>query len=209
MDFYITTLGLGVVGMIAMAFSGSSRGGARGGHGATAHGATGHGHAAHAGSGGRGGHSGKLPSGKASQQNLLLSLMSPKLLFSVCVGLGAGGLLLRPLLGNGVILFGTALAIGIVFERALVTPIWNFAFRFALEPALSLESVLSGEATAVTAFDASGHGLIAVEVDGRLVQMLGTLQAVDRELHAKVVAGAKLRIEEVDEKRNRCTVSLR
>jgi hypothetical protein len=207
MDFYITTLGLGVTGMIAMAFSGFSRGGARGGHGAASHG-----HAAragHAGHAGRAGHAGNLRSLKTAGRNPLLALMSPKLLFSVCVGLGASGLLLRPLLGGGVILFGSALAIGIVFERALVTPIWNFAFRFASEPALSLESVLSGEATAVTAFDASGHGLIAVEVDGRLVQMLGTLQTVDRELHAKVVAGAKLRIEEVDEKRNRCTVSLR
>jgi hypothetical protein len=201
MDFYITTLGLGVAGMVAMAFSGSSRGGARAGHGAA-----GHGHAGHAG---HGAHGGNLRSIKTTQQNPLLALMSPKLLFSVCVGLGASGLLLRPLLGNGVILFGCALAIGIVFERALVTPIWNFAFRFASEPALSLESVLSSDATAVTSFDTSGHGLIAVEVDGRLIQMLGTLQKVDRELHVKVVAGAKLRVEEVDEKRNRCTVSLR
>ena len=135
--------------------------------------------------------------------------MSPRLLFSVCVGLGASGLLLRPLLGSGILLFAGALVGGIVFERAIVTPIWNFAFRFASEPALTLESALHSEATAVTAFDANGSGLIAVELDGRLVQLLGTLQTVDRELRAKVVAGSKLRIEDVDAERNRCTVSLR
>jgi hypothetical protein len=151
----------------------------------------------------------QLRTARAEGSNPLLALMSPRLLFSICVGLGASGLLLRPFLGEGLILFGSALAIGILFERLLVQPLWNLAFRFASEPALSLESVLSSDATAVTAFDANGQGLIAVEVDGRLVQMLGTLQTVDRELRAKVVAGSRLRIEGVDEKRNRCTVSLR
>ena len=116
---------------------------------------------------------------------------------------------MRPLLGEGIILCGSALAIGIVFERALVTPLWNFAFRFASNPALTLESAIMSDATAVTAFDAHGQGLIAVEVDGRLVQLLGTLQQVDKELRSKVVAGSRLRIEAVDAARNRCTVSLR
>jgi hypothetical protein len=135
--------------------------------------------------------------------------MSPRVLFSVCVGFGASGLIMRPLLGGGIILFGTAVAMGVVFERALVTPIWNFAFRFASNPAVTLESAIMSDATAVTAFDANGQGLIAVELDGRLVQLLGTLQDVDRELRSRVVAGSRLRVEAVDAKRNRCTVSLR
>jgi hypothetical protein len=151
----------------------------------------------------------RATSAKQNSTNLLLTLMSPRLVFSVFVGMGASGMLLRPLLGNGLGLFAAAVALGVVFERALITPIWNFSLRFASEPALSLESVLQGDATAVTAFDANGNGLVAVEVDGRLVQLLGTLQTVDRELRARVVAGAALRIEAVDTERNRCTVSLR
>ncbi len=135
--------------------------------------------------------------------------MSPRVLFSVCVGFGASGLIMRPLFGGGIILFASALAMGVVFERALVTPIWNFAFRFASNPAVTLESAIMSDATAVTAFDANGQGLIAVELDGRLVQLLGTLQDVDRELRSRVVAGSRLRIEAVDAERNRCTVSLR
>jgi hypothetical protein len=196
MDLYVITLAVGAVGMLAMAFGGVSRGKA-GPAGHSVH--AGHGHA---------GHSLRAPAGR-SGGNFLLELMSPRLLFSVCVGFGATGLILRPMLGEGIILFGSALALGVVFERALVTPIWNFAFRFASNPAVSLESAIMSDATAVTAFDANGQGLIAVEVDGRLVQVLGTLQTVDRELRSRVVAGSRLRIEAVDAARNRCTVSLR
>lgn len=133
--------------------------------------------------------------------------MSPRVLFSICLGLGTAGLLFRPVLG-GVVLFAVALGIGILFERFVVSPIWNFTFRFASTPALTLESALTDEATAVTPFDANGQGLIALELDGQRVQLLGTLQTSDREMHVKVPAGARLRIEEVDAARNRCTVSL-
>ena len=66
----------------------------------------------------------------------------------------------------------------------------------------------SDEARAVTTFDKNGQGLIAIEVDGQMVQILGTLQAGDREMKVSVPAGARLRIENVDAARNRCTVSL-
>jgi hypothetical protein len=199
MDFYLVTFAVGLVGMIAMAFGGFARG-RTGGHGR----AGGHGHGAHAGHG-----SGlRLPSMKDGG-NLMLTLTSPRVLFSFALGVGASGLVLRPMLGEGIVLAGTALALGLVFERTIFTPIWNFAFRFASNPALTLESAVMGDATAVTAFDANGQGLVAVEIDGRLVQVLGTLQSVDRELRVKVVAGSRLRVESVDAARNRCTVSLR
>jgi hypothetical protein len=134
-------------------------------------------------------------------------MMSPRVLFSVSLGLGTAGLALRPVLG-GPILFAAALTAGIVFERFLVAPLWNFLFRFASTPALTLESAVSDEARAVTSFDANGQGLIAVELDGQSVQLLGTLQRADRDMHVRVPAGARLRIEEVDSARNRCIVSL-
>jgi len=133
--------------------------------------------------------------------------MSPRLLFSVALGLGTAGLLLRGVLGEP-LLFVAALAAGILFERAVVAPIWNLTFRFASNPASTLESSVMDEATAVTSFDKNGQGLIAVEVDGQMVQILGTLQSGDRAMNVKVPAGSRLRIEDVDAARNRCTVSL-
>lgn len=112
------------------------------------------------------------------------------------------------MLGRDALTFLIALGAGVLFERVVVAPIWNFGFRFESAPALTLESAVSGEATAVTAFDANGQGLIAVEIDGQVVQLLGTLQAADRALRAKVAVGARLRVEDVDAARNRCTVSL-
>ena len=202
MDLYLTAFALGAVGLIAMAFSGlgrHSRGGAAP-HGNASHGPAGHGHAGHAAAG-------HTHTSHVSASSRFLSLMSPRVLFSVSLGLGTAGLALRPVLG-GPLLFAAALTAGIVFERFLVAPLWNFLFRFASTPALTLESAVSDEARAVTSFDANGQGLIAVELDGQSVQLLGTLQRSDRDMHIRVPAGARLRIEEVDSARNRCIVSL-
>lgn len=136
------------------------------------------------------------------------SITSPRVLFAVLLGLGTTGVAFRPLLG-GPFLAIAALGGGIAFERVFVTPLWNFAMRFASRPAMTLESAVSEEATAVTNFDANGQGLVSVELDGQVVQILGTLAAADRQLVSKVPAGTRLRIEEVDTERNRCTVSVR
>lgn len=135
-------------------------------------------------------------------------LMSPRILFSVFLGLGLTGVVLRPVLG-GPLLFLAALAGGVLLERALVAPLWRFAMRFASEPAQLLESAVLDEGTAVTAFDAQGHGIVAVELDGQVVQILGTLQPADRAMGVQVRAGMRVRIEDVDTTRYRCTVSVR
>lgn len=214
MDVYLTSLAIGSLGLVAMAVSGSGRHGqnhasgahSHSGHGHAGHSHAGHSHAGHAhgaanhsnGSHGHAGHSGT---------QTLLALMSPRTLFSVCLGLGTSGLLLRSFL-HGPLLFAAAVAGGWAFERLIVTPIWNFSLRFASEPALTLESALMSEATAVTRFDSNGQGLIAIEVDGHMVQLLGTLDSGTRANRAVVPAGTRLRIEDVDAARNRCTVSL-
>lgn len=133
--------------------------------------------------------------------------MSPRILFSVFLGIGTTGILLRPFIG-GVPLFAAALALGIVFERAVVTPVWNFMLRFASRPAETLEHAIATEAIAVTTFDANGQGIVSLEMDGQVRQVLGTLQSADRQLGGKVRAGEKVRIEDIDPQRNRCTVSL-
>ncbi|MFL5577543.1 MAG: hypothetical protein ACJ79S_16425 [Gemmatimonadaceae bacterium] len=137
----------------------------------------------------------------------LWALLSPRVLFSVLVGFGATGLLLRGVLGGGALTFAAAAAGAVAFEALLVRPLWNLAFRFASAPALTLESALLDEARAVSRFDANGQGLIAVEVDGQIVQVLGTLLAADRAAGVRVRAGDRLRIEEVDDARGRCTVT--
>ena len=110
-------------------------------------------------------------------------------------------------MGNGTLLLIAAVGSGIIFERAVATPIWNLAFRFASKPALMLESCVDDEGTAVTSFDKNGQGLIAVDLDGQVVQLLATLQPDDRALGAAVRAGDRVRIAAVDSARNRCTVA--
>lgn len=222
MDTYLTSFALGGVGLVAMALSGISREGhghaghaGHGAHGAAGVGHAGHGHAGHghaadghvAHHGTHDGHHATAGAHHGGMQQALLSLMSPRLLFSLALGFGASGLLLRQWAG-GVPLLLMALVGGLLFERVIVTPIWNLTFRFASNPALTLESALMGEARAVTSFDANGQGLIAIEIDGQVVQLLGTLQRDDRALRVRVPAGARLRVEDVDAARNRCSVSL-
>ena len=58
-----------------------------------------------------------------------------------------------------------------------------------------------------TDFDAQGQGLIAVELDGQLIQVLGILRPEERSIGIRVRRGGRVRIEEVDAVRNRCLVS--
>jgi hypothetical protein len=211
MDFYTFSLALGGAGLIAMALSGAGR------HARIGSGARGHGHALghhHPGGQTHGGHtvakgSDGAPHGHAvadGASRALLALTSPKIAFSILLGLGTIGIVLRSTL-TGIPLFAAALAGGVLFERLIVTPIWNSALRFASAPALTLESCVTDEAKAVTTFDADGHGVVAIELDGQMVQVLGTLQASDRAAGLRVRAGDRVRIEAVDAERNQCTVS--
>jgi len=211
MDLYITSLLLGVVGLGAMAFTGLGARGAGHGHagqaghgdgghfhfGSGSHGHAGHVHAAH-------GHTSHVGHGGTGR---LLAIMSPRLLFSLALGFGASGLLLRPAVGEPLLIAGAALG-AVLFDRVLVNPLWNFAMRFASKPAETLESALLDEATAVTSFDHNGEGIVSLEVDGQVVQILATLQPNDRLLGTKVRVGQKVRIEEVNAEKNCCTVSI-
>jgi hypothetical protein len=228
MDTYLTALALGGVGLAGMAVSGIGRHGSS--HGAHSHDGSAHGGHGHTGmhlppgsnapgsghnithgdaAGNVNGHVHGHVHGHAQggHSNPLLALMSPRLLFSVALGMGTAGLMLRSILPEP-ILIATSIALGVLFERAIVAPLWNLIFRFESRAATTLESSLMDEARAVTAFDRNGQGLIAVEVDGQMVQVLGTLQSGDRAMNVKVPVGARLRIEDVDARRNRCTVSL-
>ncbi len=216
MDLYTFSLALGGIGLGTMAVAGlGARGGsqhdAAAGHGPAGHGPAGHGHAGHphAHVGGAHHHHDVADIRAVPVPGIgraLSTLVSPRLIFSFLVGLGAGGVLLRHTL-SGVALFAAALLVGVLFERLLVAPLWRLAHRFESSPALTLESSITDDAQAVSSFDARGQGLVAIELDGQVVQVLGTLRSEDLEAGVRVRAGDRLRVEAVDGARNRCTVS--
>ncbi len=222
MDIYLISLLIGGLGLAAMGLMGLGSHGhdSGGGHGHDAGG--GHGHAGHSGhgdltihhghTGGNGGHdAGHVHHGEqhhdAQAASPLLQLMSPRVIFSVAFGLGATGLALRPLLIGGPLLAFAAIAGGIALERLIVQPLWNWFMRFGSNPAMTLESAIESEAVVVSSFDSSGHGLVSVEVDGQVVQLLATLRRAELGKGDRVKAGDTVRIEEIDAARNRCTVT--
>jgi hypothetical protein len=204
MDIYLSSLLLGGVGLGAMALGGLGRHG-HSGHGHSAHGQIGHSHS-HGNAGGHGadghhagGHGLPAPSSKG-----MWLLSWPRLVFGFLLGGGASGLALQPVLPE-VLTAAAAVAGGVGFQALVIGPLWNFFLRFASAPALTSESC--DEATAVTAFNTNGEGLVALEVDGQVVQVLGRLKAADRTLGVTVRAGQKLRVDEVNTANNCCTVS--
>jgi hypothetical protein len=127
-------------------------------------------------------------------------------MFNFLVGFGATGLIVERLVGPVFALPIAALG-GMGFEAFIVRPLFNSLFRFESQPAQTLESALMSEGRAVTGFDANGNGLIALELGGEVVQVLGTQLIGDRQAGVRIRAGDIVRIEEVDDSRNRCTVS--
>ena len=205
MDLYISSLLLGAGGLAVMALSGL---GSRG-HGGSSHAhAHGHGHGAHHHHGAEHVHvsTQHASHGHDFASRAFWTIASPRFLFSFALGFGVFGEATRPF-GEPLQLVAAILG-GIVLERFVVSPLWNFSMRFASTPAQTLESAVADEAMAVTAFDANGEGIVSIEVDGQVVQCLATLTAGDRDLGVRVRAGQRLRIDDVNSAKNRCTVSL-
>jgi hypothetical protein len=220
MDVYGFCLALGGTGLAAMAVGGlahvgnSGHGGHGGhtGHGDTAH--LGHGHAGHAHAGhGHATHAGHAHHGDAAHHGhdhgsgaWLLSLLSPRVLFALLVGFGAGGLIAMPL--GEPWRAGAAVLAAAAFEGLLVGPLWRMLFRFESAPATTLESAIEDDARAVMGFDANGQGLVALDVDGQVVQLLATLSADERARGVRVRTGDVVRVSSIDAARHRCTVRL-
>jgi len=200
MSIYEFSLALGAAGLGIMGLSGfvHTIGGHHGSH------APGNSHAGHHAAGSvRAGV--RAAGGRAGGTRALWALLSPRPIFSILVGFGAVGLILHPIV-PGTLLFALAGLGGLLFEFGVTRPLWNFLFRFESAPAMTLETCVGDEARAATSFDATGNGLVALELDGQLVQLLGSLHPEDREAGVRVRAGDMVRIDEVDAERNRCTV---
>jgi len=201
MDIYEFALALGAAGLGIMGLSGFAHtiGGHHGAHASHSS------HAGHHGAGLRAAVRGG--SSRGSGARALWALLSPRPIFSILLGFGAVGLILHHVLPGALLLPVAALG-GAIFEFGITRPFWNFLFRFESAPALTLESCIGDEARAATSFDAKGNGLVALELDGQVVQLLGCLRREDREAGIRVRAGDPVRIDEVDAERNRCTVRL-
>jgi translation initiation factor IF-1 len=206
MDLYTVSLATGAVGLGIMAVGGLSHGA----HVDHSHGAhVGHVHAGHSG-----GPVSRIPGMRPSVARgarstggawKWTSLLSPRLLFSFFVGFGAAGILASSL--NEPLRLVAAVAAGIAFEALLVGPLWRFLFRFESREASTLETSIEDEARAVTGFDANGNGLVALELDGQLVQLLATLAPDERARGVRIRSGDLVRIAAVDAERGRCTVT--
>ena len=197
MDLYMVSLATGAVGLGIMGIGGLSHGG----HAGHSHG----GHDAHVGHAGHAGHGHDHGAGAQAPGWSWTSLLSPRLLFSLMVGFGAGGVAAASL-GEPWQL-GAAVVVAAAFETLLVGPLWRFLFRFESRAATTLESTIDDEARAVTGFDAHGCGLVAVDVDGQVIQLLATLAPDERARGVHIRSGDLVRIAAVDAARGRCTVT--
>jgi hypothetical protein len=209
MDLYTVSLATGAVGLGIMAMGGLSHG-SHAGHLHGARGATAHsGHscvgAARIPGMTRGGARAARGSSTSGAGWTWTNLLSPRLLFSFFVGFGAAGILATSL--HEPLRLAAAVTAGIAFEAALVGPLWRFLFRFESREASTLETSIEDEARAVTGFDANGNGLVALELDGQLVQLLATLAPDERARGVRIRSGDLVRIAEVDAARGRCTVT--
>jgi hypothetical protein len=185
---FLMALVLGLVGLIAMAVLGLNHGGHHGQHSSHSQ-EVGHGHSNHS----HGHHSHSSHShGTHNIFGQLLIFLSPRAIFSLALGFGAIGMSVSFL--SQILAVLVAGAGAVLFERLLVQPYWNAIFKFASTPAKNLEGVKGATAIANTNFDANGQGLIELELDGQVRQVLGTLN----DKTTSVSRGATVRIEAVN-----------
>jgi hypothetical protein len=197
---FFTSMMLGLVGLTAMTALGISHG----------HSSSSNAHSNHHGSGGHdsshhstGHHASGHQDHDSGSSTKWLALISPRVIFSLALGYGAIGLVAEKFM---ILALSIPLAIigAIALERVLIQPYWKLLMRFASKPARNLESATFARAKAAMDFDANGSGLIELELDGQVRQVLGTLKAGQT---ARVTRGKALRIESVTDTGN-CIVSL-
>jgi len=189
---FLGAMVLGLVGLVAMSLLGFTHGHATHGHSAHGHADSSHGvhgHSSH-------GH-------HDSSATKVLAFLSPRVLFSLALGFGAAGLVLDAFFPLWVAVILAAVG-ALALERLIVYPYWNWLMRFASAPAEMMGDTVRAKGRAVTRFDASGAGLIQLELDGQVRQVLGTLTSEQRGL--EVLVGDAVRVESVDARGN-CTVS--
>jgi len=213
---YTTLLLIGAIGLLAQAVFGLGHGHAGGhhagghGHGAGSHGAHGHGGGAH--SHGHGAHA-QNGQNRTAQTELhgghgaseIWTLLSPLTIFSVCLGVGATGLLVRPQHWAGALTALAAIVGGLLFYGLVIRPLWGLVFGFASTPGAALEGAVAGECEALGRFDAQGRGMVKLSIDGQRVRVLAFLEQGDRA--QPVTVGEHLTVISIDARANTCHVA--
>lgn len=206
MGLYLFCLCFGFAGLLIMAVLGHTHSGTDHGH------AHGHGHGdGHAGHGSHthsatDSHSSHGHDANGHAKFSAAAWLSPRVLFSLVFAFGASGYLLRHLLPPLAVLLASLL-LAWLFERWIIQPVWRVLFGFASHEAQTLESALFEEAEAVTNFDGRGHGLVALNLGGEVVQVLAVLNESDRTFGVRIRTGDKVSVTAVDTRRNSCTVA--
>lgn len=211
---FLTLMVIGLVGLVMMAVP--ALGGHRHlppihthGHGAGVGHAGAHGgqlahHAPDVGQ--HGAHTHELARGGSFIGTGLRFIPSPRAVFSVLALYGAfGNALVHAAQLPRVAAALVAIVPAFATEWFLIRPIWNLLFRFQGEASTPLEQLILGEAHAVVPFR-NGRGVITTVRDGRRVQLSARL--TDAQAAAPVAVGQRLRIEDVDARRECVTVSV-
>jgi len=202
-----TLLLIGILGLLAQMLLGGAHIGHLGHHAGGGHGHGGHAGHSHAGQHGHGHqHDQAHHDGQGRGPSPLWTLLSPLTFFSVCLGMGATGLLLKHFHLRTSLVALAALLGGLVFYGLLIRPLWNVMFRFASTPSTALAGTVAREAEALTRFDSTGKGLVRVTIDGQIVRILATLEPEDR-AEGAVRPGDRLTVTSVDGHTNSCRVA--
>ena len=158
--------------------------------------------------GARGSRGGRADAGaRGSFKDALSAWLSPRVLFTMSLGIGATGLLAEPFISSPILLAVSALAGGLFLEKAIVAPLWELLMRFGSAPARTLESAVLEEAVALTAFDSTGCGLVSITLDGHEMRALARLKPGENLPPPRVKSGDILIVESVDAARGQCVVS--
>jgi hypothetical protein len=191
---FLTLLVVGLVGLGLMAVP------AFGGH-HHLFGIRGHAHAP------LGGHPAGAAHGNAPSAGLAQRFLpTPRAVFSLLALYGAFGnaLVHAAHLGRGSAAL-LAIAPALAIEWIVVRPIWNLLYRFQGQASAPLEALILSEAEAVVPFR-NGRGVVATVRDGRRVQLSARL--CDGQTTVPIAFGQRLRIEDVDARRECVTVSV-
>ena len=160
-------------------------------------------------SGARGSRGARANAGaRGNLKDALSSWLSPRVLFTLSLGIGATGLLLEPVISNEIARATLAIAGGLFLEKAIVAPLWGLLMRFGSAPARTLESAVLEEAVALTAFDSNGCGLVSITLGGHEMRVLARLKPDEDLPPPRVRSGDILLVESVDAARGQCVVSI-
>lgn len=207
MDIYLSCLIGGGVALVILAFCGIGfhHLGIRPGVGHTSHAPGGHVRPpAHQTGHQSSGHN--TPANQAVSDLIsgLLTWFSPTYLAGAIIGFGATGTLLAPIL-HGWLQLGAALVGAYIICFFCIRPLLTGVQKWASLPAKTLSDAMLENGTAVTDFDSKGYGLVRLNLDGQVVQLLGQL-APEEQSGARIRSGETLFVRSVDPAKQRCVV---